>query len=183
MRLLAFAASHREESVNRALVRCAMREAETKGATVDFREFREFDMPLYDDDVFLSNGLPEGAERLKDAIEAADGMMLAIPEYNWSYPGTIKNAIDWISRARPVPLDGKTCLLLAASPSIMGGIKGLLHFRVPLEALGTYVYPKMFTLNDAYRAFNSDEHLVEDMHRKRLADIVGSFVTFAEKNR
>ncbi|MEL0114664.1 MAG: NAD(P)H-dependent oxidoreductase, partial [Rickettsiales bacterium] len=78
------------------------------------------------------------------------------PEFNWSVPGNIKNAIDWISRVRPVPIAGKSVFLAAASPSMTGGVRGLLHFRVSLESLGVWTYPKVFALAQAAQAFDDD---------------------------
>src|SRR5688572_24817459 len=107
MRILAFAASVRSASWNRKLIRLAAGLAEAEGAEVDLAEFREFDMPLYDGDLDQRQGLPEGALELKRRVEAAEALMISIPEYNYSIPGTLKNAFDWVSRARPMPWRGR----------------------------------------------------------------------------
>ena len=111
------------------------------GATVDVAELRDFDMPLYDGDLEAASGIPEGVQRLAARISAADGMLMASPEYNFSVPGVLKNAIDWLSRTKPMPLRGKRALLLSASPSLVGGNRGLWALRVPLEVLGVHVFP------------------------------------------
>ncbi len=64
----------------------------------------------------------------------------------------LKNAIDWLSRAKPMPLRGKRALLLSASPSLVGGNRGLWALRMPLEAIGVHVYPDMFSLASADKA-------------------------------
>ena len=168
MKLLAFAASHRKDSVNRKLIDQAAIEAKKLGTTIDVRDFCDFDMPIYNDDQFQANGLPEGGKTFQQAIEECDGMIMAVPEYNWSYPGVLKNAIDWVSRSRPIPFNNKHCLLMSASPSMVGGIRGLLHLRVPLEALGTTVHPTMFTLANAYNLFDDKGNFTDNKHSDRL---------------
>ena len=136
MKLLVFAASHRKQSINRKLAALAAGIAEAEGHSIDFPEYGEFDMPIYDDETFDAQRAcppPPGAssQRLKNA----DGIIISSPEYNWSFPGSLKNIIDWASVATPNPFMGKTALLLSASPSLRGGAQGLVHLKVPLESL------------------------------------------------
>src|SRR5262249_12244463 len=133
MKILAFAASLRADSLNKKLLRIAIEAAREAGAEVDHADFREFMMPLYDGDMQTTTGFPEGAQELQRRLDAADGILISSPEYNFSIPGTLKNAIDWVSRMRPVPWRGKSALLLAASTSLAGGIRGLWQLRIPLE--------------------------------------------------
>ncbi|MCC7260151.1 MAG: NAD(P)H-dependent oxidoreductase [Alphaproteobacteria bacterium] len=178
MKLLAFGASNREGSLNRSLAKLAAASAEKHGVAVDFREFGTFDTPLYTH-IEPGGAEPEGAQLFARCLAESNGMMIALPEYNWSYPGHLKNLIDWISRARPVPLAGKSCLLLSASTSAVGGIRGLLHFRQPLEALGTFVHPKMFTLANAGNEMDAKGEFKDAAQQKRLDATVADFVTFA----
>jgi NAD(P)H-dependent FMN reductase len=152
MRVLAFAASLRRASLNRELIAGAAEMARSAGAEVDLAEFREFEMPIYDGDLDASAGLPPGAAELKRRLGQADAVMIAAPEYNYSIAGSLKNAIDWVSRARPMPWRGKSVLLMSASPSAMGGIRGLWQLRIPLEG-AALVFPDMFALPHADRAF------------------------------
>ena len=116
MKLLAFAASLRKESVNKRLLSKAVEIAGRHGAEIDHADFREFDMPHYDFDLQQAEGIPPGAQELGRRISEADGIMIASPEYNHSIPGTLKNAIDWLSRIDPVPLNGACVMLMSASP-------------------------------------------------------------------
>src|SRR5215470_9000893 len=125
MRILAFAAAFRRESLNRKLVRLAAAAAESAGASVDLADFHEFEMPLYDGDVEAASGPPAGATKLRERIAAADAFLISSPEYNFSVPGTLKNAIDWVSRITPSVFRGKPGLLTSASPSAVGGNRGL----------------------------------------------------------
>jgi NAD(P)H-dependent FMN reductase len=180
-RLLAFAASLRRESWNRKLVGLAVELAREVGAEVDVAEFREFDMPLYDADLQAVLGIPAGASELARRVGAADGLLLASPEYNFSLPGTLKNAIDWVSRIRPMPLRGKSALLLSASNGQVGGVRGLWQLRIPLEGLGVLVYPDMYTLPWADKAFGPDGKLIELERQARLASMVRGYLGVARK--
>jgi NAD(P)H-dependent FMN reductase len=181
LRLLAFAASLRRESWNRKLLGLAVDLAREAGAEVDVAEFHEFDMPLYDADLLALSGLPAGASELTRRLGAADGLLLASPEYNFSLPGTLKNAIDWVSRVRPVPLRGKSAFLLSASNSQIGGVRGLWQLRIPLEGLGVLVYPDMYALPWADKSFGPDGKLIEPERQTRLASMIGGYLGVARK--
>ncbi len=180
MRLLAFAASLRKESLNHKLVALACEIARREGADVDLARFSEFGMPVYDGDVDRASGLPAGALELKRRIEAAQAILLAAPEYNYSIAGPLKNAIDWVSRARPMPWRGRSVFLLAASPSPMGGIRGLWQTRIPLEGCGALVFPDMFALAHASEAFDADGRLRDPALAERLDREIAGFVRLAE---
>lgn len=179
MRILAFAASRRFGSLNRRLLEHAAEIASATDADVDLAEMREFDMPLYDGDVNAAAGLPEGARSLRRRLDAADAAMIAVPEYNYSIPGILKNAIDWVSRARPMPWRGKSIYLMSASPSAVGGIRGLWQTRVPLEGCGALVFPDMFALAHAEHAFDGVGRLRDPLMAARLRREVIGFVHLA----
>lgn len=181
VRLLAFAASLRRESWNRRLLAIAAAAAERVGAVIDSADFHEFDVPLFDGDVFAASGVPAGALELARRVAAADGVMIASPEYNYSLPGTIKNLIDWLSRIKPVPIRGKTAMLLSASNSQVGGIRGLWQLRIPLEGLGMIVSPDMYALPWADKAFDEDGRLKESERQARLDEMIASFVTLTRR--
>ena len=180
MRLFAFAASLRRESFNRKLLRLAVQAAERAGASVDHADFREFDMPLYDGDVEAASGIPAGAQTLRARFLGADAFMIATPEYNHSIPGTLKNAIDWVSRAYPAAWRGKPGLLLSASPSVVGGNRGASAARAPLEVTGAILHPDVFSLATADKAFDEAGALVDAKMAARLDKVVAGFVAFAK---
>lgn len=155
MKLFAIAGSLRMASHNRTLLGLAAAIAETHGASVDLAELREFDIPLYDGDIEAGPGIPEGVQRLAARIGDADGLLIASPEYNFGVPGVLKNAVDWLSRTKPMPLRGKRALLLSASPSMVGGNRGLWMLRVSLEVLGVHVYPDMYSLASAHEKLDA----------------------------
>jgi chromate reductase len=160
MKVLAFAGSLRRDSVNKKLAREALRVlVEQSRARAEFVDLRDYPMPLYDGDREQNQGVPDEVIKLGAGITEADALVVATPEYNGSISSVLKNALDWISRIKPVPIAGKHLVLLSASPGGWGGVRGLWHSRVPLEALGAHVFPQMMSLPGAGSAFNETGHL------------------------
>jgi chromate reductase, NAD(P)H dehydrogenase (quinone) len=172
MRILAFAASMRRGSFNRRLLRVAAEHARSLDVEVDEAEFREFDTPSFDADVQAATGFPPGAVEFARRIGQAQGLIIAAPEYNYSLPGNLKNTIDWVSRIRPMPLRGRTALLLSASNGAVGGIRGLWQLRIPLEGLGVWVHPDMFYLPWAEKQLSETGEFAEHDRRDRLHAVV-----------
>jgi len=179
LRVLVFSASLRRESLNTKLAALVARRAGERGATVDVASMRDFDCPSYDGDVEKATGVAAGAQELNRRLLANDAFVIVSPEYNASMPGHLKNAIDWASRFRPQPFDTRHALLLSASPSLAGGNRGLWSLRIPLEHLGARVYPDMFSLAAAHKAFDGD-HLADAALAKRLEGNVDAFLELAE---
>lgn len=179
LKVLIFAASLRAESLNRKLAALAARVAEQDRATVDLASMRDFDVPSYDGDVEASRGIPSGAKELQRRLLDSDAFVISSPEYNASMPGVLKNLIDWTSRFRPQPFDGRHGLLLSASPSLAGGNKGLWALRMPLEHLGARIFPDMFSLSMAHKAF-ADDDLAEPALRARFSKNMQAFLSLAE---
>jgi chromate reductase len=187
MKLLAFAASLRKASLHRKLIRVAIESAHAQAAAIgkpveiDFADFHEFDMPIYDGDL-QEQGWPPGTEEMARRVRAADGILLATPEYNYSIAGPLKNAIDWISRMKPFPTQGKSVLLLGTSSGSIAGYRGLWQTRIPLEGCGAHVYPEMFGLPFGPTALG-DEGLTDPKQRERLDKLMHAFLQFAAKLR
>ncbi len=179
LKVLVFAASLRTESLNRKLAELAARAAEKHGGTVRFASMRDFDCPSYDGDVEKAQGIPPGAQELKRRLDEADAFILSSPEYNGSMPGVLKNAIDWASRFRPQPFDGKHGLLLSASLSMSGGNRGLWSLRIPLEHLGARIYPDMFSLATAHKAL-AQSTIADAALRARFEKNIEAFLSLAE---
>jgi chromate reductase, NAD(P)H dehydrogenase (quinone) len=133
VRFLVFSASLRDASLNTRLADLAAMTLQANGGTVDRAWMREFDCPSYNLDVQLGEGFPAGAEELCRRLEACDAFVVSSPEYNASLPGVLKNAIDWVSRCTPQPFNERHGLLLSASPSMVGGNRGLWALRIPFE--------------------------------------------------
>jgi NAD(P)H-dependent FMN reductase len=179
MKLFALSASLRAHSHNDTLLRLAVEIARANGATVDHAPFAAFDMPPFNEDLAHGETFPAGAQALRARLQAADGVMLASPEYNLSMPGHLKNALDWLSRYHPDPLRGRHVLLMSASPTLAGGHRGLLQLRVPLEGMGAFVFPEMVDLPQADEAFSPDGRLKNGLVHKRLAHVVTDYMRHA----
>lgn len=161
-KILAFAGSTRTESYNKKLVKIAATGARAAGAEVTYLDLRDIPMPLFDEDLEAQEGLLHpNARKLKDMMLAHQGLLIASPEYNSSISGVLKNAIDWVSR----PADGeaplacfvdKVATIMSASPSPLGGLRGLIHLRAILGNIKVIVLPDQITVPKAYDAFNSD---------------------------
>jgi NAD(P)H-dependent FMN reductase len=180
VKLLMVAASLRRGSYNRKLIQLAASQVRDSGASVDLAKFDEFPIPMYNADDEEARGIPEGAQAFARRLNNATGMVVSSPEYNSSMPGTMKNPIDWVSRIRPLPFKGKHALLLSASPSQVGGNRGLWALRVPLEALGVLVYPRMFSLAQANQAFADDGRLADSKLAQRLGNTLEAYIRMAQ---
>jgi NAD(P)H-dependent FMN reductase len=179
LKVLVFAASLRADSLNRKLAALAARMAEASGAIVDHASMHDFKAPSYDGDLETAQGIPAGAQELRRRLIESDAFIVSSPEYNASMPGVLKNLIDWASRFRPQPFDGRHGLLLSASPSLAGGNRGLWALRVPLEHLGARIFPDMFSLAMAHKAL-LDGDLSDLALRGRFEKNLQAFLSLAE---
>lgn len=177
---LIFGASLRKGSLNDRLASLAASVVEQFGGIVDRAHMADFDCPSYDADVEHTVGFPPGAERLRQRLLAVDALIIASPEYNASMPGVLKNVIDWTSRFQPQPFHAKQALLLSASPSMAGGNRGLWALRVPLEHLGTRVYPDMFSLAQAHQAFDATSRIANAQLQQRFERTIECFMDLVE---
>ena len=100
------------------------------------------DIPLYDADVQQEDGFPQSVEALAEQIRQADGVVIVTPEYNYSVPGGLKNAIDWLSRLPQQPLSGKPVLIQTSSMGAIGGARCQYHLRQILVFLDAMVMNK-----------------------------------------
>lgn len=177
---LVFAASLRTGSLNAKLARLAADTIESHGGTVDYAFMTEFDVPSYDQDVQDGEGFPPGAQQFYDRLNKADAFVIASPEYNASFPGVLKNLIDWVSRFRPQPFNFRNGMLLSASPSMSGGNRGLWSLRIPLEHLGARIYPDMFSLAQAQQGLDSNGHLLNPQLGERFEKTVVAYMDLVE---
>lgn len=180
VRILVFSASLRAESLNTRLAVLAADAIERHGATADLASMSDFDAPSYDGDLEAAGGMPPGPQAFRERLEASHGFLIASPEYNAAIPGVLKNAIDWVSRARPQPFNERHGLLVSASPSMVGGNRGLWSLRVPLEHLGARIYPDMFSLAQAHNAFDETGGIGDERLGARFDDTIANFLDLVE---
>ena len=183
-KLVGVSGSLRRGSFNSALLRAAA-EAMPQGAELTIGSIRE--IPLYDGDVEADQGIPEPVAKLKEAIAAADGLLLVTPEYNNSVPGVLKNAIDWLSRP---PADiktvfgGKPVALMGASNGRFGTILSQNAWLPVLRTLRAEFWPGgRLLVSQAQNAFDQDGRLVEEKIREQLERFLEGFVDFVRRQR
>ncbi|MDH2903871.1 MAG: NAD(P)H-dependent oxidoreductase [Actinomycetota bacterium] len=183
VRILVVAASLREESPNTRLAHLAAQLVSAKGGEVDLATVAQFDAPSFNADLEVENLPPAGATEFRQRLQACDAFIIASPEYNASMPGHLKNTIDWMSRFRPQPFNELPGLLMSASPSMMGGNRGLWSLRIPFEHLGARIYPDMFSLAPAHHAFDANGQLADVELQRRFESTIQSFMELVEASK
>jgi NAD(P)H-dependent FMN reductase len=151
--------------------------------TLDIVSLR--DVPLYDGDV-EAQGIPAGVARLKDQVAAADGLLIASPEYNHTMPGVLKNAIDWMSRpAADIGrvFKGRPVALLGASPGAFGTARGQHSWLPALRAvlLRPYFEHDAFYLAKAGQAFDEQGGFKDPKTREILQGFLTGFIEFVRR--
>ena len=181
-RILAFAGSTRTGSFNKKLVQIAAAGARDAGAEVAVIDLRDYAMPLYDGDLEAQSGLPEAAKRFKEILLAHQGLLISSPEYNSSISAVLKNAIDWASRQSVTGEEPLACFknkvagLMAASPGMLGGLRGLVHLRAILGNIQVLVIPDQIAVTKAHEAFQPDGSL-RDAKQAAAVHAIGEKVT------
>ncbi len=171
IRVLGFSGSLRQKSYNRALLKAA----ETvlpPGMTLQIYDL--IDLPMFNQDV-EAHGIPEPVWTFREALKAADALLIATPEYNWSIPGVLKNALDWASRKGPdlqAPLDDKVVAIMGAGG--MGGtVRAQLHLREILAHNRLFVVPHpQLMVARAWEHFDQDGALTDEATRARLGSLL-----------
>jgi len=176
---LGFSGSLRSGSYNTALLRFA-REAAPAGMNIDIFDISA--IPLYNADVDAA-GAPEPVARFKDAIAAHDALLIVTPEYNYSIPGVLKNAIDWASRpAGRTPLDGKPAAIMGASTGPVGTARAQAHLRLVLASNNVAVLPAPAVLvARAAEKFDRDGKLVDDATAAHVSKALAAFLDWTRR--
>lgn len=138
------------------------------------------DIPHYNADV-QTQGFPEEVLAMANQIEAADGLIIVTPEYNYSIPGVLKNALDWLSRVSPQPLAGKPVLIQTATPGMAGGARAQYHLRQILVFFDAMVFNKPEAMVSQVHNKIQNNELVDEDTRAFLAAQLEAFSKFAVK--
>ena len=181
LRVVAFAGSLRRGSFNRALLEAA-RELAPSRMTISPIEIG--DLPFYNADV-EAEGDPAAVVAFKAAIRAADGVLIATPEYNDGIPGVLTTAIDWGSRPPGIaPLAGKPVALMGASPSQVGTARAQLHLRQLLGHVHARTLPPPELLvAAAHERFDRELRLTHESTRRVLAALLERFARWIDRER
>ena len=136
--VLMICGSLRKGSFNRALMNALPGLAPAGMTLNEAPPFRGF--PHYDADLQASAGFPAEVATLVDAIRAADGIIIVSPEYNWTIPGALKNALDWVSRVNDQPFKDKPVAIQSATGGPLGGARMQYHMRQALTFLNAFIF-------------------------------------------
>jgi len=182
-KILFLAGSARKASINKKLAVLAANMAEVAGAEVTMIDLNDYEMPLYNGDLEMEQGLPENARKLKKIFIAHDGFFIASPEYNSSFSPLLKNTIDWMSRAEQenetplIAYKGKVAALGAISPGALGGLRGLVSLRMLLGNIGVTVVPTQVAIGSGFKALDSEGKLIDERQNSMLQATVDQLIT------
>ncbi len=179
MRLLGISGSLRKGSYNTKLVEAVVG---LMPEGVEMTIVGCGDIPLYNKDLDTDNK-PEAVLQLLQAVRYADGVLFATPEYNYSFSGVLKNAIDWASRpAYKSVLAGKPTAIISASQSLIGGARAQAHLRQVLSATLSPVVPAPpFLVPMVQEKIDADGLLIDEDTRRLLARYIGVFVAWVKR--
>jgi len=185
-RVLVFAGSAREASLNKKLARAAAKAIDENGGEATFIDLRDYPMPIYEGDLETREGMPEAARKLRELFVSHPAFLIASPENNGTIPSLLKNAIDWLSRdvdgkSGLEPYRGKVIALMAASPGAFGGVVCLTHLRFSLSKLLAHVIPDQFPLPKADQAFAEDGSLTQAWQQKSVLTVVLQLIETTRK--
>jgi chromate reductase, NAD(P)H dehydrogenase (quinone) len=178
--VLGFAGSLRRASTNRGLLRAA---AEVLPAGMTLEVFDLAPIPLYNADIEAA-GVPDSVKLFKQLLASADAILIATPEYNYSIPGVLKNAIDWASRPpQDCPLVGKPLAIMGA-----GGTYGTVRSQLALRHVA--VYTNMLPLNKPevmvqrnWEKFDEEGNLIHEATKEQVRDLLAALASWTRRLR
>jgi chromate reductase len=169
-KILGICGSLRKQSYNAAALRAAQ-ELAPAGMTIEFADIGS--VPLYNEDLRATVPFPESVQAFREQIRAADALLFSTPEYNYSVPGVLKNAIDWASRGDDQPFNGKPAAIMGASPGLTGTARAQYDLRK------TGVFLNLLFLNkpevmiaQAKDRFDADGRLTDEKTRQQIAKML-----------
>lgn len=185
-KVLVFAGSAREASLNKKLARVAAKAINDRGGEATYVDLRDFPMPIYEGDLEEREGMPPHARRLREMFVSHPAFLVVSPENNGTVPSLLKNTIDWLSRdvdgrSGLEPYKGKVIGLMSASPGAFGGVVALTHLRYSLSKLMAHVIGEQFPLPRADKAFDDNGTLREAWQQKSVESVVDRLIETTAK--
>ena len=179
--IIGIAGSLRRSSFNLMLLRAAA-EAMPPEVSLEIESINE--IPLYNADVEAEQGIPTAVQHLKDRIAAADGLLIATPEYNNSMPGVLKNAIDWLSRPNadiPRVFRGLPLGYIGATPGMGGTLLSQAAWLPVFRVLGVLpFFEGRIIVSGAGKVFDESGRIVDAGTESRLREYVENFAKFVQ---
>ncbi len=178
VRVLGISGSLRKGSFNTALLRAAIAQAP---ANVQIEVASLGEIPPYNEDV-KALGFPEPVAKFREQVAWSDALLIVTPEYNYSIPGVLKNAIDWASRPPTPPFTGKGLAIMGASGSMGGTMRAQYHLRQIAVYLDLYPInkPEIFVRNAA-GAFDAEGKLTDETTKTLISRQLDALVAWVRK--
>jgi chromate reductase, NAD(P)H dehydrogenase (quinone) len=179
--VLTICGSLRKASYNRMVMNGLPSLAPPNMKFTEAPSFAEF--PLYDVDFHETSGVPSAVQKFVDAIRAADGVIFVTPEYNFSIPGGLKNAIDWTSRVKDQPFAGKPVAIQSATGGLLGGGRMQYDLRRSMLFLDavTFGRPEIFIGNVSQRIDAKTGQITDEATKKLIGLQLAAFAKFIEQ--
>jgi chromate reductase, NAD(P)H dehydrogenase (quinone) len=178
--ILGIVGSLRRGSFNRGLMRAAQ-ELAPEGVRITVAEIG--DLPLFSED--LERDAPEAVRAFKRQVREADAVLFATPEYNYSVPGVLKNAVDWASRPYgDNSFDGKPAAVMGASVGMLGTARAQYHLRQIFVFLNVHALNRPeIMVPDAHENFDAEGNLTNEKTREKIGEMLGALADWARKLR
>jgi chromate reductase len=178
MKILGIVGSLRKGSFNQALMDAAIAMV-PEGVTIETFDIGK--LSLFNQD--LEANMPDEAKEFKQKIREADAILFATPEYNYSMPGVLKNAIDWGSRPYgDSAWEGKPVGIMSAAGSAFGGVRAQMHLRQ------TFVFLNMYSLNkpevlvpNAYEKIDPEGNITDEHTKEKIQEMVDALIAWTQK--
>jgi chromate reductase len=178
-RILGISGSLRKASFNTAALRAAQ-EVAPAGVTIEIAEIG--DLPLYNEDLRVNGSFPAPVQRLREQIAAADALLFAVPEYNYSVTAAMKNAIDWASRAPNQPFDGKAYAMLGAANGLLGTVRGQMALRQIMVGINAFgVNNPQVLISGASQKFDAEGKFTDQPGRDLIRQLIEALVKLGTK--
>lgn len=178
IKVAALVGSLRRGSYNRLLLRAAV---ELKPVDMEIEEFGIGAIPLYNEDL-RERGFPPPVESLRDGVRTAHAILIVTPEYNYSVPGLLKNAIDWASRPPDQPFNDKPAAVMGASTSILGSARAQYHLRQICVFLNMHLVNKPeVMIARAGDKFDSTGKLTDETARKLVSELLANLAVWTRR--
>lgn len=178
LQILGISGSLRKKSFNTGVLRAAG-QLLPGGVTMD--TFDLAPVPIYNEDV-RAHGFPEPVQQLREKIAASDALLIVSPEYNFSIPGPLKNAIDWASRPPSQPFDGKPIAIMGASPGAVGTARGQYHLRQVFVFLnGLLLNKPEVMIGSANTKFDDQGNLTDEATKEHIQKMLVALVDWTRR--
>ncbi|MGA9852450.1 MAG: NAD(P)H-dependent oxidoreductase [Gammaproteobacteria bacterium] len=178
LKVLGFAGSLRKGSYNKLTLKAAI---ELKPSDMEIESFDIAPIPVYNEDV-REKGFPPVVEEFREKIRKADALLIVTPEYNYSVPGVLKNAIDWASRPPSQPFNDKPVAIMGASGSLLGSARAQYDLRRSCVFLNMHLVNKpevMIAL--AQNKFDANGRLTDEAARKLIAELLVNLAAWTRR--